>query len=192
MALTHRFKYLTLLSWILIAVGVGLLATLDASSPPAAQYSYQVLLAIGGGILFPGRIYAVQAPQRSLSAISVVTGMAAFFTSLGQVCGVSVGGTIFQNRWEMLTDRRVKAGTIPTRFVIEARDAEGAGDIIKALPVVVRRAYEDIMAESIKTVWIFLAAVSAAAFIVSLLMSDLKLDDSALEEEAKEDAEQLS
>ncbi|KIW93990.1 uncharacterized protein Z519_05305 [Cladophialophora bantiana CBS 173.52] len=172
----HRFKYLTLLSWVLIT-----------------NNATQVIIAVGGGILFPGRIYAVQAQQRSLSGISIVNGMAAFFASLGQVCGVSVGyagGTVFQNRWKTLTQRYMDAGRIHSRFFIPAKDAEGTADTIKTLQVAARAAYQGVMAGSIKTVWTFLTVIPAAAFAASL-MRDLKLDQNMLQD-GKDNAERVA
>jgi hypothetical protein len=104
---------------------------------------------------------------------------------------VSVGGAIFQNRWKRLTDRQVAAGRIPAPFAIPASEAERAAEAIRALPVTVRRAYQDVMAGSIQTVWIFLAVVSAAALILGLLMRNLKLDSSAVKREGDYDTERL-
>jgi len=77
----------------------------------------------------------------------------------------------------------VAIARIPTDFIIPAKDAEGASDLISNLPLKVQEAYQDVTAGSIKTVWIFLTAISSLAFLVSLCMKDLKLDYDVLQDD---------
>ncbi|KAF2119538.1 major facilitator superfamily domain-containing protein [Lophiotrema nucula] len=185
MAITKHFKWLNVFAWASLSIGVGLLALLTAHTGLGKAYGYQIVLAVGGGIIFPGRILAVQVSQKPAN-VPIATTMVSFFTSLGEAFGVAIGGSIFQNRWSALTKDAITSGRLPREYLINSDAAEGSAERLKLLPFGVRDAYRGIMAESLRTLWITFAALAAAAFFVSLIARDLSLaekrDEGDLEE----------
>src|SRR2546421_4283455 len=96
-----RFQKLMWIAWAFTITGTALLSTLRASSPPAAQYGYQVISSLGGGIILPARLLSVQASQK-LEDIAMATTVVAFMLSIGQEFGIGIGGAIIRNRWDSL------------------------------------------------------------------------------------------
>jgi hypothetical protein len=175
MSLTSHFKYANVLGWVLMIAGMACLSTLTIHSPQAAQYGYQVLYGVGGGILFPGRLYAVQASQED-NDVGIATTMVSFMTSLGEAFGVSIGGTIFQNRWGELVSQAITKGDVSADMMISAADAERAAEIIALFPENVILVYRGIAATSTDSIWLVLACFSGVGVLVALSSRDLSLD----------------
>jgi hypothetical protein len=51
LSLAKRFMPFNVLAWILLSVGLGLTSTLNEESSRPSQYGFQVIMAIGGGIV---------------------------------------------------------------------------------------------------------------------------------------------
>jgi hypothetical protein len=175
MSVTSHFKYANVLGWILITAGMASLSTLKIYSLPAAQYGYQVLYGIGGGILFPGRLYAVQASQED-NDVGIATTMVSFMTSLGEAFGVSIGGTIFQNRWGQLVEEALDSGIIDKDTFIGAADSERAAEIMADFPQQIILLYRGIAASSTDTIWLVLACLASIGVLIAFLSDDLSLD----------------
>lgn len=175
MSLTLRFKYANILGWLLMTAGMAALSTITIDSSQAAQYGYQIMYGIGGGIIFPGRLYAIQASQKD-NDVGIATALVSFMTSLGEAFGVSIGGTIFQNRWGELVHQAIDRGDIGMDMVITAGDAERAAEIMAPFPENVILLYRGIAASSTSAIWLVLACFSGLGVLAALLSKDLSLD----------------
>ena len=166
-----QFKYLNALGCLFLVSGTASLSTLRVDPARGQQIGFQILYAIGGGILFPGRLMAVQASQVE-EDIRMATALVSFGTSLGQALGVAMGSTAFQNEWNSLVDHDVRNGKIPQRFRLNADQAAKAAEIIATFPsVTVREAYREIMALSTARIWVICAALAGTAFVAAALFS---------------------
>ncbi|KAF2263055.1 MFS general substrate transporter, partial [Lojkania enalia] len=174
MAITKHYKWLNVFAWVSLSVGIGLLALLTPQTNLGKAYGYQIVLAIGGGIIFPGRILAVQVSQQREN-VPIATTMVSFFTSLGEAFGVGIGGSIFQNRWAARTESYLRSGVLPQEYVISSHAAEGSAAYIKTLPTVIQDIYRDIAAGSLRALWTTFAAFGVAAFFVSLVARNRSL-----------------
>ncbi|PQE21784.1 MFS multidrug transporter protein [Rutstroemia sp. NJR-2017a BBW] len=175
MSMMKKFKWINVFASALLTTGFILMSRLNVHSSQANQIGFQILSAIGGGILFPGRLCAVQAPQAAID-VSIATALVSFFTSLGESFGVAIGDATFQNRWQIQLKRNLKAGLIPEKYVVGSKAAEQIGGVISSFPSEVQDIYRDIMADAISTLWIVVGAFGALAFIACLLSKDLRLD----------------
>ncbi|PQE16408.1 MFS multidrug transporter protein [Rutstroemia sp. NJR-2017a BVV2] len=175
MSMMKKFKWINVFASALLTTGFILMSRLNVHSSQANQVGFQILSAIGGGILFPGRLCAVQAPQAAID-VSIATALVSFFTSLGESFGVAIGDATFQNRWQIQLSRNLKAGLIPEKYVVGSKAAEQIGGVISSFPTDVQDIYRDIMADAISTLWIVVGAFGALAFIACLLSKDLRLD----------------
>jgi hypothetical protein len=175
MSMMKKFKWINVFASALLTTGFFLMSRLDVGSSQANQVGFQILSAIGGGILFPGRLCAVQAPQAAID-VSIATALVSFFTSLGESFGVAIGDATFQNRWQIQLNRNLKAGLIPEKYIVGSKAAEQIGGIISSFPRDVQDIYRDIMADAISTLWIVVGAFGGLAFIACLLSKDLRLD----------------
>ncbi|KAJ3158888.1 hypothetical protein HK101_001219 [Irineochytrium annulatum] len=79
-----------------LALGIGLISTLTASSPEAIQIIYLFITGLGAGCVIQIRVLGLQAsvdPPR----IAIATAVSQFSQSLGGALGVSVTGTVYAN-----------------------------------------------------------------------------------------------
>ncbi|KAE9366460.1 MFS general substrate transporter, partial [Stipitochalara longipes BDJ] len=171
----QKFKMVNSIAWVFVTVGFALMTQLHVESSKATQYGFQVIYAIGGGVLFPGRTCAVQASQKDVD-VPMATAMVSFIISLGEAFGVGIGGVVFQNEWNEQVERAILSETIAPEFVLSYKEAEQAASLIQSFPLHVQALYRVIMADVIDILFIVLAVFSAAAFLASLLSRDLSMD----------------
>ncbi|KAH9883405.1 general substrate transporter [Xylariomycetidae sp. FL2044] len=98
-----RYKPLHLIGMGIMTIAFGLLSLLDQSSSTAAWACFQLLLAIGAGLMIAILLPAMQAPlDESLVALS--TGTWTFIRGFGTIWGVTIPSAIFNN------ECRIRAG----------------------------------------------------------------------------------
>ncbi|PWY67924.1 MFS general substrate transporter [Aspergillus heteromorphus CBS 117.55] len=165
---TQRFKYIIVTGWGLLAAGLGTNVTMHPNSSPAMLYAPRVLASLGGGLLFPTPLFAVQARQKDQN-IGIATSVQVFMRSLGAAFGVGLGGAIFQNQWTREIHRSVSAGNIPHDLVIQSNVAEMAYTMIKAFPRSVQDEYRWVYARSLATVWWVMMGLSLVGFAISFV-----------------------
>ena len=102
--------------------------------------------------------------------------MVSFITSLGQAFGVGIGGVVFQNQWNKKIQEELSSGRLSPGYIISYREAEQAAERIKPFPADAQMTYRILMADVIDTLFVVLAAFSAAALIVSLVSQNLSMD----------------
>jgi hypothetical protein len=175
MSKTKRFKWLNVVGLAFLTAGLVVTSRLTERSSRTEQVLLQFVYSVGGGILFPGRIMAVQAPQTDDDA-PMATALVSFFLGLGQCFGVALGGTIYQNVWDLLVWRDIMTGLIPEKLIILANDAERAAQILPAFPAAVQGVYRSVMATSIDRIWIVMAGISALGLLLSFFSRNLSLD----------------
>ena len=95
-----RYKALHGVGFAIVNVGLGLFSTLDEGSSMGEWVSYQVLIAIGTGMILNTLLPAFQAsqPERDQAA-------ATFIRSFGCIWGVTIPAAIFNNRLQTSLDR---------------------------------------------------------------------------------------
>jgi len=81
---------------ILLAVGAGLVSTLDVSTPFSKWFGYQLLAGIGSGMSIQVSLLAVQAVL-DIEDVPIGTACIIFFQTLGGALFVAVAQTVFQN-----------------------------------------------------------------------------------------------
>lgn len=151
------------------------MSLLRPTSTPAEQYGFQIIAALGGGIILPGRLLAVQASQAEKD-IPIATSLVAFMLSLGQAFGVGVGGTVIQNRWQYLVEDSVAKNKLSPEYELSKSELATAWMRTAQFPPQVQALYRLIMAESISSLYIFLAVLAAIALFISFGIKDLSLD----------------
>jgi len=174
-AIAKRFMPFNLVAWIILPVGLGLFSTLDRTSSQGAKIGYQAFVAIGGSIGFSGRLLAVQTPQKRLEDIPMTKTLVSFFTSLGQSFGLAIGGTIFQNDRTKNVNKQIASGRLQAADLILSRNVEDSALLIRKLLDDVQAVYAHIVSESLRLLWITLAALATSAFLVTLLQKNLSI-----------------
>jgi hypothetical protein len=117
------------------------------ASSVALQIGLQVCLAVGA-------ISGVAA-QSSLpdELSSLILNFVTFIRALEQCCGVVVGTTLFENRFNSLVQAHLESGSLPLPFVISGRYAGYALVEIRNLPFIIVDIHQSIYSDSVKPVW---------------------------------------
>ncbi|PKY07163.1 MFS general substrate transporter [Aspergillus campestris IBT 28561] len=149
---TQHFKYIIVVGWALLAAGMGTNITMHPSSTKAMLYGPRVLVSLGGGLLFPTLIFAVQARQHG-DDIGIATSVQVFARSMGTAFGVGLGGVIFQNQWTQEVGSAVAAGRIPAESIVGSNVAETAYSVIRKFPETVQAVYREAYADSLAMLW---------------------------------------
>jgi len=76
-----------------------------------------------------------------------------FIRALEQCCGVVVGITLFENRFNSLVQAHLESGSLPLPFVISGRYAGYALVEIRNLPFIFVDIHRSIYSDSVKPVW---------------------------------------
>ena len=170
----HRTgKYMALI-WagvLLMALGFGLLINLKASTGLADIIVFQVLAAVGSGLLMQPPLTALQANVSQRDTASA-TATFSFMTNLAQAISLVIGGTIFSNSMSLRQPNLLDAG-IP-KVVAQMYTGEHAAANVNAVTIidslnqihVIRRAY----AWSLRNMWIFYAGIAALSVFSVLLI----------------------
>ncbi|OJD12995.1 hypothetical protein AJ78_06488 [Emergomyces pasteurianus Ep9510] len=166
---TQHFKYIIVVGWALLAAGMGSNITMRPDSSKAILYGPRVLISLGGGLLFPTPIFAVQARQHG-DDIGIATSVQVFARSMGTAFGVGLGGVIFQNQWSKCVDAAVAAGRIPLKYIVGSNGAETAYALIRTFPGAVQEVYRGVYADSLATMWYIMMGLSVLGFLVSLVV----------------------
>ena len=164
---TLKFKYIIVIGWVLLGVGMALNTLMHPSSSKAVLYGPRCVAAIGAGLLFPTPLFAVQARQLAAD-VGIATSTQIFSRSLGQTFGVAIGGVIFQNRWRHLMKALVEEGTLAEKFYLPSNLAEIAYDLMPSFPKEVQIVYRNLYADSLSTVWWVSVGFSVLGLVVAL------------------------
>ncbi|HKS52656.1 MAG TPA: MDR family MFS transporter [Pseudonocardiaceae bacterium] len=157
---TGRYRGLLLAGSILMAAGLGLLATMDRGTDQVTTALWMVVLGVGMGMLMQTTLLVVQnsVGQPDLGA---ATGAATLFRTVGGSLGVSVFGTLFT--------QQLQAGLpsgVPSRLTPAMLDA---------LPVAVRDGYQQAVAAGVGLVFSWGALIALLAVVAAWLIGEVPL-----------------
>jgi MFS family permease len=200
MSCLSHFKYFNAVAFGLMVAGCGCLSTLRADPSLGLVIGFQFLFGIGGGVLFPGRLVAVQAAQRELpggergeedrSDVRMATSMVSFMTSLGQAFGIAMGSTALQSAWDSFVGDAVSMGVLNVgneTFIVPGTQAAKSAEIIAQFPSIIASQYRTIAALSIARVWYVCTGLAAVGFVAAAASRNLSLVHKEEESDKKEE-----
>ena len=161
---TGRYRIWPILGTATMALGMLLLATMDAATPPMVTAAYMVILGLGlGGVMQVLVVIAQNAvPPRDLGT---ATSTATFFRAIGGSIGVPIFGTIFSN---VLAGKL--AAALPPSFHLGGLSGGGGNaspQALDALPPAIHTGVVDAFAQTLGVV--FLAGVPFALIAFGLV-----------------------
>lgn len=168
MSLTRRFKAMNCVAWALCASSMAIIVTWDSDTSRLTQVFCQILYGIGGGILYPGRLYAVQSSLMD-GDIAIGTTMVTFMTSFGECFGICIGGAILQNSWAWYVNTKIADGLIPENKIILPQEIESARALLDTFPSYLQEIYQLIMSKSLAKIWTAMVVVSILGLVACLL-----------------------
>jgi hypothetical protein len=172
---TLHFQKITWIGWTLLTAGIGLGALMTPTSNDGINYGTRIVAAVGAGLLFPTPMFAVQVVQRD-EDMGVAISVELFFRILGHAFGIALGGTVFQNQFGAFVTESIARGLIPEPFALTGAQAEGAFGVIHTFPEFVQLAYQQVFADSLRTVWYVMTAMAGLGLASSLMMRNESMD----------------
>lgn len=167
---TGRWKPLMVVGSFMLVVGLGLMGTLDHTTPYWQVAIFMSILGVGVGALVQNIVLAVQNTV-DVSQVGATSATVSFFRSLGGAVGVAVLGAVLANHvTSKVADGLQAAG---------ASTGSGAGasldlkDLPGPIQLIVRAAYGD----SFGTLFLIAAAVSVLTLVTVLLVREVPLRD---------------
>ena len=171
----RRYCWSVSTGWASTTAGMGLLSLLTPSSTQVTRTSLQTVAGIGLGMLFPALSIPMQASV-SVDDNGLAIGTFVFARQLGAVFGLVLGSAIFTNLFARDLPRY-----LPDELS-ELRNSENAESFITRLRSFNLQPFElepvlGTYSNVLHGVWYALAAVGALAFLITLLMKDISLEN---------------
>jgi hypothetical protein len=169
-----RYKFLHSTGFAIVMIGLGLFSTLDQTSDISAWVCFQVLIAIGTGMVLNTLPPVFQA-ARPESDQATATATWAFIRSFGYIWGVTIPAAIFNNRLEKslgcISDSTVRRelsggqayGRATHEYISQFQDPTSS-QVIGCLKV-----------DALKFTWYISIAFSGMAFLLVLVEKDIPL-----------------
>ncbi|KAJ7039336.1 major facilitator superfamily domain-containing protein [Mycena alexandri] len=167
--MSKKYRPVNWAGWTVTIVAFGLFSTIREDSAVWKWVVYQILGAVGLGMLFSAPIFPILAPlpqNRAGSALALFS----FTRVLFQTWGITISGTILQN---MLQKKLPPAFTaqFPPGFEI----AYAAIPFIKELDGTLQKDVERVFAESMAVIWQMMIGISGLGLVLSLLMKEVPM-----------------
>jgi EmrB/QacA subfamily drug resistance transporter len=157
----------------IMAVGLFLLSSITVSTPTLRTAAFMVVLGLGLGMVMQVLVLAVQ-NSVDYQYLGVATSGSTLFRQIGGSIGVSVFGAIFSSNL---------AGELASRIPRTVHVPAAANPaIVQHLPAAVRAPYIDAFSAALQPVFRLAAAVSVVGFLLSWLLRELPLRQSAAAE----------
>ncbi|MBV8713327.1 MAG: MFS transporter [Solirubrobacterales bacterium] len=165
-----HYRPFPILGTAIMAVGLFLLSSITVSTPTLRTAAFMLVLGLGLGMVMQVLVLAVQ-NSVGYQYLGVATSGSTLFRQIGGSIGVSVFGAIFSsNLASELASRIPRTVHVPTA----ANPA-----VVHRLPAAVRAPYIDAFAAALQPVFRLAAAVSVAGFLLSWLLRELPLRQTA-------------
>jgi MFS family permease len=165
---TGRWKPLMVLGSFMLVIGLGLMGTLDHTTPFWQVAIYMAVMGIGIGALVQNIVLAVQNTV-DVSQVGATSASVSFFRSLGGAVGVAVLGAVLANQLASQVAAGLKS------IGIQAGGSAGGNLDLKDLPgpvlQIVRAAYGD----SFGTLFLIAAGVAVVTLVAVLLVHEVPL-----------------
>ncbi|KAK2795759.1 hypothetical protein FQN52_003608 [Onygenales sp. PD_12] len=170
-----RYKPLHLIGWVFVIISFGLFSLLGPDSSTAAWASYQLLCAIGVGLLASILLPAVQAPlDESLAATA--TGVWSFFRGFGSVWGVTIPSAIFNNQCRQNAVRTIADPKIAQMLTGGKGYQYATKAFLDSIENPTSRAQVvDVFHKSLRIVWYIGTAFAGLGFLLTFLEKEIEL-----------------
>ncbi|KAJ5970423.1 Major facilitator superfamily domain general substrate transporter [Penicillium vulpinum] len=168
-----KYKALHLAGFIILTLGIGLFANLDRYSSDAEWIIYQIIGALGSGMILNTLLPAFQAPLAE-SDQAAATATWAFMRSFGNVWGVAIPASIFNNQFNTYAYRISDASV---REILSNGHAyqHASNTFINSLSEPVKSEVIGVFSDSLKLVWEVSIAFCGLACILVFFEKDVPL-----------------
>jgi multisubunit Na+/H+ antiporter MnhB subunit len=171
---TGRYRWAVWGAWGMITLGCGLLYLLNPDTSVVAFIFLNVPVAIGTGMAFISMSLGIQAAGRPQDAAHAIT-FYAFIRVFGQSLGVAVGGVVFQNQIQRELSKYPLLAPLAREY---SKDATAVVGLIRGMEAgrSERTQLVQAYADSLKMIWVVMAALSGAVLISTLFVKGYSLN----------------
>ncbi|EEA23259.1 hypothetical protein TMatcc_002117 [Talaromyces marneffei ATCC 18224] len=169
-----RYKPIHFIGFGAMAVSFGLFSLLDENSSTAAWVLFQMLMAIGLGLIVPTLLPMVQAELTDADTGSV-TGAWTFLRSFGMTWGVTIPSTIF-NYWTSHLSTRIQDPSVVSLLTGGQAYEHATKDFVDSIAdPIIRAQVISIFSDSLKKMWQIGIAFVALGFLVVFIEKEVPL-----------------
>ncbi|PHH79137.1 hypothetical protein CDD82_2576 [Ophiocordyceps australis] len=173
LAKTGRYRPLHAIGFALAILGPGLTVLLRKDSNAGVWAMFQIISALGCGIITPTTLPAILASLPE-SDVASATGMYSFLRSFGYVWGITIPTILFKSRFDAVSYRISDPAVRET--LSGGRSYEFAsGSYVRDLPQPVKNEVLDVYLEALKIVWYGAMALAATGLIAVLVEKHVPL-----------------
>lgn len=179
---TGRYLELIWTGVALLALGNGLYITLDVDSPLGTIIAFQIVAAIGAGLLFQPPLIALQAlvpPQKTAAATATLGLTRNLSTSIAIVAGQAIFSSRMDSQRFRLLEQR-----LPENLADNFSGSSAAANVLLVNTLSdpkLQFAVKEAFAKSLKGVWIISTCTSVCAVIASTFVSKQVLSKAHIE-----------
>ncbi len=176
---TGRYRIFPIIGTFLMIIGLYLLSRMDAGTSRLVSSAFMFVLGLGLGLVMQVLVLAVQNAV-DYSDLGVATSGATLFRSIGGSVGTAIMGSIFSSRLaaSLAAGLRTHPAIAPAQ-VAKLSSAGSNPAALKRLPKPVQDLYVGAFTRSLDRVFLIAACVAAAAFLLSWLLEQRPLRDTA-------------
>jgi len=171
-ARTGRYKVFPIIGTALMAIALGLLATLDQTTPTPLMYLYFFLLGASLGLIIQVLVIAVQ-NTASYQDLGAATSGVTFFRTIGGAFGVSVFGAIFTNQLGSKLTAALHGRSLPGGFSASSLEADSTA--LKRLPADLQHIILQAYSDALHPVFLTAVPIAVIAFVLSWFMREVPL-----------------
>ncbi|MFN8195739.1 MAG: MDR family MFS transporter [Nocardioidaceae bacterium] len=172
---TGRWKRFLVGGMVLVIAGIGLLGTIDETTPLWVVGSFMAVLGLGLGSTMQNLVLAVQ-NNTAQSDIGAASSVVTFFRSMGGSIGVSALGAVLSHRVTSIVTSGLADLGVPTAGTGESHSIPD----LDALPAPVRRLFEHAFGAATGDLFLVAAPFAVAAFVCLLFIREVPLRETIL------------
>lgn len=168
-----RYKPIYIVATAIILLGLGLFTLLDAGSSAAEWIIFQIITAIGLGLLLTTTLAAVQVPLEERD-VGLATATWAFIRSYGAIWGISIPSAVFNTRFANLSGR-ITDSAVSAQLANGEAYSHVSSTFIKSLAPEVQREVVSVYTDSLKMVWYVSLVFAGLVFIITFFEKEMTL-----------------
>ncbi|GAA6008632.1 hypothetical protein JCM11491_003376 [Sporobolomyces phaffii] len=173
-AKTRKYKPIMLVSYLIMALGFALLATLDEKSNIAQQVLYLLVAALGCGPLFQGPYIAIQSSM-PLKDMATATATVSLIRQIGGTVGIAVSGALYGSK--LTSSLKAIGYETPRHQGSTGGSAVGNVNGLQQIqPPELSRQVVHAYTRALSDPWIVCAPLIFVGFLVSFLLKQYSLE----------------
>ncbi|MFD8074337.1 MDR family MFS transporter [Streptomyces sp. NPDC059718] len=169
---TGRYKAFPIAGTAVMALGLYLMSTMDRATGPWLESLYMLVFGLGIGLAMQVLTIAVQNTV-AYAELGTATSGVTFFRTLGSAFGTAVFGTLYGNRLGPALSAAL--AEVPGVPAAAAQDPQA----LRALPPDRAAPIVDAYADTVQHVFLWVAPVALAGFVIAWFLKEVPLRDSA-------------